>query len=191
MLLPPGHGNGSSKCAWTTVVVRLIRVQLSRISQHWGELAMRRIRLALSAAVVLPAMGSLSLNTSCSTARARRNRNGLPLGTITFESRSTGNSRTLAGILQPAPIAASQTVLIVLSCRKGTRCSKVLTIRSMQRAETCAKRANEVTAPQERAEWLSLRGRYLALAHGIERGKQGGDVRVFPRSRVVFARNRL
>lgn len=38
----------------------------------------------------------------------------------------------------------------------------------MQRAADCAKQADEVIDPRQRADWLSLRGRYLALAQGIE-----------------------
>jgi hypothetical protein len=37
----------------------------------------------------------------------------------------------------------------------------------MQRATDYARQANEVIDPRQRAEWLSLRGRYLALASGI------------------------
>lgn len=38
-----------------------------------------------------------------------------------------------------------------------------------QRAADCAKQAEAVVNPWERDEWLSLQGRYLALARGIER----------------------
>jgi hypothetical protein len=37
----------------------------------------------------------------------------------------------------------------------------------VQQAADCAERANEVIDPRERADWLSLHGRYLALARGI------------------------
>lgn len=39
----------------------------------------------------------------------------------------------------------------------------------LHRAAECAERANEVTDPRERNEWLVLHGRYRALADGIER----------------------
>lgn len=39
----------------------------------------------------------------------------------------------------------------------------------MERAAECAEQAREVATPRERDEWLSLRGRYLTLARGIER----------------------
>jgi hypothetical protein len=41
----------------------------------------------------------------------------------------------------------------------------------LQRAAECAERANETKRiPYERDAWLSLHGRYLALANGIEGG---------------------
>jgi hypothetical protein len=42
----------------------------------------------------------------------------------------------------------------------------------VQQAADCAERANEVIDPRERADWLSLHGRYLALARGIETSRR-------------------
>jgi hypothetical protein len=44
----------------------------------------------------------------------------------------------------------------------------------LRRAADCAEQARKVIDPRERASWLSLYSRYLALAHGIEtkRGMQ-------------------
>jgi hypothetical protein len=42
----------------------------------------------------------------------------------------------------------------------------------VQQAADCAERANEVIDPGERADWLSLHGRYLALARGIETSRR-------------------
>ncbi len=38
----------------------------------------------------------------------------------------------------------------------------------LKRAAVCAEIANAVTDPRERNEWLTLHGRYRALAEGIE-----------------------
>jgi len=45
----------------------------------------------------------------------------------------------------------------------------------LQRAADCAEQASEVIDPRERSEWLSLRSRYLALAHGIERRQRAAN----------------
>jgi hypothetical protein len=55
----------------------------------------------------------------------------------------------------------------------------------VQQATDCAERANEVIDPRERADWLSLHSRYLALARGIETSR-----RLVPKP-PRFARNRL
>jgi hypothetical protein len=44
----------------------------------------------------------------------------------------------------------------------------------MQRAADCAEYADQVSDPRERADWLALRRRYLALARGIETTRRHG-----------------
>lgn len=40
----------------------------------------------------------------------------------------------------------------------------------VKRAADCAELAKAVANPRERDEWLALKKRYLAIAHGIESG---------------------
>jgi hypothetical protein len=46
-----------------------------------------------------------------------------------------------------------------------------------QRAANCAEQATKVVEPRERAEWLSLRRRYLVLADNIETKRRDAERR--------------
>jgi hypothetical protein len=44
-----------------------------------------------------------------------------------------------------------------------------------QRASACVEQANEASDPRQRADWLALEGRYLAIARGIETKRSDGS----------------